>query len=58
VRIGTDGHIHDPEVLSGPSELRQAAFDAIKDWVYRPYLLNGEAVDVDTQINIVFKLGG
>jgi len=56
VHIGTDGHIHDPEVLSGPPMLLQAALDSVKDWVYRPYLLNGQAVDVDTQVNIVFNL--
>lgn len=57
VQIGPDGHIHDPEVVSGPAQLRQAALDAIQNWVYRPYVLNGETVQVDTIVNIIFKLG-
>jgi TonB family protein len=56
IRIGTDGSVRDPVVVSGPTELRQAALEAVKGWVYRPYLLNGEAVDVDTMVNIVFNL--
>jgi TonB family protein len=56
VRIGTDGQIHDPEITSGPPMLVQAALDAVKNWVYRPYTLNGEAVEVDTQVNIIFNL--
>lgn len=55
-QIGKDGHIHDPEVVSGPAQLRQAALDAIKDWEYRPYVLNGETVEVETTINIIFRL--
>jgi protein TonB len=37
--------------------LQQAAMDAVNTWVYRPYLLNGEAVEVQTTINVVFNLG-
>lgn len=54
--IGKDGRISDAHAVSGPSALRQAAVDAVKNWVYKPYLLNGEAVEVDTTINIVFSL--
>ncbi|HEX4320352.1 MAG TPA: energy transducer TonB [Acidobacteriaceae bacterium] len=57
VRIGKDGYVYDPKVISGPRQLQQAALDAVKDWVYRPYMLNGEAVEVDTTLNIVFNLG-
>ena len=35
----------------------RAALDAAKDWVYRPYLLNGEPVEVETTINVIFTLG-
>ena len=56
IRIGRDGHVNDPEVVSGPPLLQQAALDAVKDWVYRPYSLNGEVVEVDTQVNLVFNL--
>jgi TonB family protein len=57
VRIGKDGHVYDPKIVSGPLMLQQAALDAVKDWVYRPYMLNGEAVEVDTILNINFNLG-
>ena len=56
--IGTDGHIHDAEVLSAPSQtLGFAAKTAVLQWEYKPYLLNGEPVAVDTTINVVFNVG-
>ncbi len=55
--IGKDGRIVNLHVVQGPPELQQAALDAVKQWVYRPYLLNGEPVEVMTQINVVFTLG-
>lgn len=54
IKIGIDGHVHDPEIVSGPPELRQAALDAVKESVYRPYVLNGETVEVDTTANFEF----
>jgi TonB family protein len=56
--IGEDGRVHDVGVVSGPKILQQAAIDAVKQWRYKPFLLNGEAVEVETEINIVFSLGG
>jgi periplasmic protein TonB len=38
--------------------LQQAAMEAVKTWRYRPYLLNGEPVEVETQVNVIFTLGG
>lgn len=55
-QIGPDGHISQLSVVQGPDALRKAAYDAVKNWVYRPYLLNGNPVSVDTQINVVFSL--
>ena len=55
--IGIDGHITDLQVMSGPPILTQAALDAVRTWTYRPYLLNGDAVEVRTTINVVFTLG-
>jgi TonB family protein len=56
--IGTDGRVHDVEVLTSPSPvLADSAVDAVKQWVYKPYLLNGVAVEVETIINVIFKLG-
>ena len=54
--IGTDGSINDLDVVSGPKELRDAALDAVHKWKYHPYLLNGQPVEVDTTINVVFTL--
>jgi len=36
--------------------LQQAALDAVKEWRYRPYLLNGQPIEVETTINVIFKL--
>jgi TonB family protein len=57
--IGADGRIHDLEVLASPSPLLAAsALDAVKRWEYKPYLLNGVAVEVETVVNVIFALGG
>ncbi len=55
--IGTDGRISDLRVIAGPQALQQAALQAVRTWRYRPYLLGGEPVSVETQINVVFQLG-
>jgi TonB family protein len=54
--IGTDGHISDLQAISGPPMLLEAALEAVRKWTYHPYLLNGEPVEVDTTINVVFSL--
>ena len=54
--IGKDGTVRDVRVESGLPVLAQAAIDAVKQWRYRPYLLNGEPVEVDSQITINFNL--
>jgi TonB family protein len=54
--IGPDGHVQDLQVVSGQPLLVQAALDAVKDWVYRPTLLNGSPVTVETTIDINFTL--
>jgi protein TonB len=36
--------------------LQQAALDAVQQWIYRPYLLNGQPVEVETTVNVVFRL--
>jgi protein TonB len=46
------------KVVSGPDQLQQAALDAVKNWRYRPYLLNGQPVEVRTIVNIIFTIGG
>jgi protein TonB len=54
--IGKDGRIRNLELVSGPPALVPAAGDAVKQWVYRPTLLNGEPVEVITQIDVTFTL--
>jgi TonB family protein len=56
--IGKDGNIKNLRVLSGPRELQQSALDAVRQWVYRPYLLNGDPVEVKTTINVIYSLQG
>ena len=54
--IGKDGTIQSLEVMSGHPLLQQAALDAVRQWRYQPTLLNGEPVDVDTTIDVIFSL--
>ncbi len=54
--ISRSGMIENLRVVSGPAMLQQAALDAVKEWRYRPYLLSGEPVEVETTVNVVFKL--
>jgi protein TonB len=56
--IAHDGSIQQLQVLSGHPLLVKAAVDAVKQWRYRPYSLNGEAVEVETQITVNFTLNG
>lgn len=56
--ISRDGTIENLRVLSGHPMLVPAAMDAVRQWRYRPYLLNGEAVEVETQITVNFVLSG
>jgi len=57
-KIGKDGKIHDLEVVSGPSAfLDQAALKAVSQWEYTPYMRNGEPVEVETQIDVIYRLG-
>jgi len=56
--ISKTGTIENLRVISGPAMLTQAAMDAVRSWRYRPYLLNGDPVEVETTVNVVFSLGG
>jgi TonB family protein len=56
--IAKDGTIEQLEVVSGPPLLLKSAMDAMRQWVYRPTLVNGEPVLVDTTISVVFSLDG
>lgn len=56
--IAKDGTIQDLKVLSGHPLLVRAALDAVKQWRYQPTLLNGEPVEVVTEIDVNFTLAG
>jgi protein TonB len=58
VQISKDGDVVNTQVMSGDSALTDAAIDAVKQWKFKPYLLNGHAVEVDTQLLINFTLSG
>ncbi len=54
--IGKSGNITAVKTLSGEPLLARAALDAVKQWKYKPYYLNGEPVEIQTQITVNFKL--
>jgi protein TonB len=55
--ISKEGTIQELQYVSGPPLLMKAAMDAVKEWRYKPTTLNGEPVEVDTTIDVVFTLG-
>ena len=54
--IGKDGAMENLKVLSGPSELQQPSLDAVRQWRYEPYLLNGDPIEVQTTIKVIYTL--
>ena len=54
--IGKDGNVENLKVVSGPSMLQQSAMDAVRQWTYKPYLLNGDPVEIKTKITVVYSL--
>ena len=54
--ISKEGYIQEPRVLAGPQLLQEPAMDAIRQWVYQPYLVDGDPVEIETQINVIFSL--
>jgi protein TonB len=54
--ISKDGDITNVKLLSGEPLLAHAAADAVKQWKYKPYLLNGQPMDIQTQITVNFTL--
>ena len=53
--IAPDGTVRQLSVISGPPPLQGAAVDAVRQWIYKPYPLNGQPVAVDTTITVNFK---
>ena len=54
VIIGEDGTVQDVRLLSGQPLLNEAAQEAVRQWVYRPTLVNGEPVEVSTDVTLTF----
>jgi len=54
--IGKNGSISDTKLIKGDPLLFQAALVAVKQWKYKPYTLNGQPIEVETQISVNFKL--
>ena len=54
--IGKDGVVENLQVVSGPEKLRRPSLDAVRQWTYKPYLLNGQPVEVDTTITVTYSL--
>ncbi len=57
-QISKEGNIENLTLISGHPMLAPAAIEAVKQWKYRPYLLNGEPCEVDTQVQVNFSLAG
>jgi protein TonB len=56
VVVGTEGKVESVEAVSGPKMLLTAAMDAVRRWVYKPYVLNGKPSAVDTTVAVSFSL--
>jgi len=54
--ISKGGTIENLRVVGGPVMLQQAALDAVKTWRYRPYMLDGQPVEVETSVSVVFRM--
>src|SRR6202167_5655200 len=57
-QISKDGSIQKRQLIRGHPMLAPAAIEAVKQWKYKPYLLNGEPVEVETQVQVNFTLAG
>lgn len=54
--IGKAGEVKNLEIVSGHPQLAPAALDAVKQWKYKPFILNGEPVEVETEVDVTFTL--
>ena len=54
ITVGKDGKVTNPKFISGPAIFEDAAFDAVKQWVFKPATLNGQPIEQDTEIRVNF----
>ena len=55
VMVGRDGKVSNPRFISGPMIFRDAAFDAVKTWLFKPATLNGQPIEQETEITVKFS---
>jgi TonB family protein len=58
VQISKSGEVENIQLVSGHPMLAPAAIEAVKQWKYKPYLVNGDPVEVETQVTVNFALSG
>lgn len=54
--INKKGAVENLKATSGPKELQQSAIDAVRQWKYKPFLLNGNPIEVETTVNVTYSL--
>jgi len=54
IKVGKDGKVSNPRLLSGPVIFRDAAFDAVRQWQYKPAILNGQPIEQEQEIKMTF----
>jgi len=54
--VGKDGRVLEVRPASGPPELAAAAMDAVKNWRFSPFTLDGDAVEIETTIGVEFRI--
>jgi outer membrane biosynthesis protein TonB len=50
--IGTDGHVVSAQAVTGPSKAYKAAEDTVRKWIFQPYLVLGEPVEVESKVQL------
>jgi protein TonB len=58
IEIDKNGNVLDPTVVSGPAMLQQMVLDAVRQYKYKPYILNGRAAIVETTVSVKMGLSG
>ena len=57
VTVGKDGVVTGADAISGPDLLRSPAVDAVRKWIYRPFIFLGDHTEVETNVKVIFTLG-
>ena len=58
ILIDKGGNVQSVTAISGPPELQQSAIDAVRQWKYKPYLLNGDPIEVESTVHVIYSLAG